>query len=716
METRSAGTRQNIQIPQELDPVIEQTLLTGRSQTQIDNPLEPSILTVPLKISEQTTGMIVLYGAAGENLERSEQHLLETLAAQTSVTLENAHLFEMTLRQGVLLEQRANRLAHILETSYDVLRLRPQSKGLWTQVCHIAQDALGFQIVAIYGLDNQHTLSLRALVGSDSPLDHQTCPATEFDRLLSPHSRISRSYHIRHDELGAHAGSDSACAAWTRQAFEHSDDHPAGTLLAPIEAPDGQIVGYLALGKPRDGRVPSLETIQTVEIFVNQVAIARENARLFAALEERLNQARRVNELAALHRLSTAVSSTLETEHIQHAAISEIAHALRPDVSCDLAALPARRADPARGRPPRARFRPRPASPLIHPEHLAAVIQGGRPQLLSSPGPETHADSRDHRALRVRFGTDRAGRQFESALLAPMSVRDQKIGVIGVFAQSRGQFDRQDLTLLDSMASTVAMAIENARLYAESKAFAKELAASQAQLVQSAKLAATGQLAASIAHEINNPLQAVQSCVYLIADGRAAGRPKRQIRQHCPARTRPHRAHRRTDARLSPSGHRGATGNRRQRLDRERAGPGSQTPAAQQHRRPDRSRSQTCPTIQAVGDHIKQVLLNLFLNALEAMPQGGTLQVRTKSLLPEDKGVIISIQDNGVGMGPEDLAHLFEPFYTTKPSGTGLGLSISYDIVAQHGGEILVDSEPGQGTTFTIRLPTSTGAQAWNKN
>jgi two-component system NtrC family sensor kinase len=122
------------------------------------------------------------------------------------------------------------------------------------------------------------------------------------------------------------------------------------------------------------------------------------------------------------------------------------------------------------------------------------------------------------------------------------------------------------------------------------------------------------------------------------------------------------------------------------------------------------------PEIQAVDDHIKQVLLNLILNALEAMPQGGTLKVQTSSPHPPDEWVTIAIQDDGVGIGSEDIAQLFEPFYTTKPLGTGLGLSISYDIVAQHGGKILVNSELGQGTTFTIRLPTSTGAQAWNKN
>jgi len=701
---------QQIEMPQELTPVIEQTLLTGRSQTRIDNPLERSIIAVPLRISDQTTGVIVLYGAAGENLEQSGQHLLETLAAQTSVTLRNAHLFEMTMRQGTLLEQRANRLAHILETSYDVLRLRPQTRDLWTQVCQIAQYALGFQIVAIYGLDNQHTLSLRALVGSESPLDHQTCPAAEFDRLLSPHARSSRSYYVRHSGP-LQPNSPTALHCLAQAGFDTSDGDSTGTLLAPIEAPDGQSVGYLALGKPRDGLVPSLETILTVEIFVNQVAIARENARLFAALEERLSQARRVNELDALHRLATAVSSTLDIEHIQLAALTEITHALRSDTSAIWLLSPQGDAvEPViicseRDAPPGS------CCPLIRAEQLTAVQAKGRPLLLNSPEPE----SAGPRLPEPNTTQIALGDTFSSGLLAPMSVRGQGVGVIGAFRQTKGQFDRQDLTLLDSMASTVAMAIQNARLYAESKAFANELAASQAQLVQSAKLAATGQLAASIAHEINNPLQAVQSCVYLIADGAPQDDPN--FKYVNIARQELERIAR-IVGRMLDFHHPGT--ETRRAIDVNDL---IENVLALVHKRLQHSNivvqadlAPDLPKVQAVSDHIKQVLLNLFLNAIEAMPQGGLLCVRTSSRHPADKWLIISIQDDGVGMGAEDLAHLFEPFYTSKPSGTGLGLSISYDIVAQHGGEILVDSEPGHGSTFTIRLPTSTGAPRWNQN
>lgn len=101
---------------------------------------------------------------------------------------------------------------------------------------------------------------------------------------------------------------------------------------------------------------------------------------------------------------------------------------------------------------------------------------------------------------------------------------------------------------------------------------------------------------------------------------------------------------------------------------------------------------------------IEQVLINLIQNAIQAMPKGGSLRLRVTQ---KDDWVETSVQDTGTGIKKENLSRIFDPFFTTKPAGegTGLGLSVSYGIVAQHGGEILVDSKVGKGTTFTIRLP-----------
>jgi signal transduction histidine kinase len=108
------------------------------------------------------------------------------------------------------------------------------------------------------------------------------------------------------------------------------------------------------------------------------------------------------------------------------------------------------------------------------------------------------------------------------------------------------------------------------------------------------------------------------------------------------------------------------------------------------------------PFITAVPDQLTQVCLNLIINAVEAMPHGGTLTVTAAQ---RDRWLAIEVQDTGSGLTPDEAARIFEPFYTTKADGTGLGLAVSYGIIQQHGGRIEVASAPGQGTRFTVFLP-----------
>ncbi|HTU22484.1 MAG TPA: ATP-binding protein [Gemmataceae bacterium] len=114
------------------------------------------------------------------------------------------------------------------------------------------------------------------------------------------------------------------------------------------------------------------------------------------------------------------------------------------------------------------------------------------------------------------------------------------------------------------------------------------------------------------------------------------------------------------------------------------------------------------PPVLCHPGKINQVFLNVFLNAIQASQRGGTVEVSTRSdeTLPSG-GVHIDVRDNGCGIAPEHLPHIFDPFFTTKPigQGTGLGLSVSYGIVRDHGGSIEVESEVGRGTLFRIRLP-----------
>ena len=114
------------------------------------------------------------------------------------------------------------------------------------------------------------------------------------------------------------------------------------------------------------------------------------------------------------------------------------------------------------------------------------------------------------------------------------------------------------------------------------------------------------------------------------------------------------------------------------------------------------------PWVSIDTNQMKQVLLNLIHNALQAMPSGGTMVVSTRKDMREHLSwVIMSVKDSGVGISPADQARIFEPFFTTKGDrgGTGLGLSVTYGIVVDHGGTIDVSSNPGDGSIFEVWLP-----------
>lgn len=114
------------------------------------------------------------------------------------------------------------------------------------------------------------------------------------------------------------------------------------------------------------------------------------------------------------------------------------------------------------------------------------------------------------------------------------------------------------------------------------------------------------------------------------------------------------------------------------------------------------------PPVQCIGPQISQVLLNLLVNAAQSIRGNGQIVIRSGQRLTDNR-VWLSIRDTGIGMSPEVMRRVFDPFYTTKPvgEGTGLGLSVSYGIVQAHGGEIQVESTPGQGSCFTLVLPIS---------
>jgi len=295
------------------------------------------------------------------------------------------------------------------------------------------------------------------------------------------------------------------------------------------------------------------------------------------------------------------------------------------------------------------------------------------------------------------------GPQTRAVLCVPLLVREQVIGALELADKIGGPFTETDRDLLQTLAGSVAVAVENAQLYAEVNDYARALEHSQAQLIQAEKMAAIGRLAASIAHEINNPLQAIHNTIHLAMTdrlppekrGEYLGMAQKEVERLIEIVQRMLEFYRPSKG--------GIVQTDVNRLLRDALA------IADKRLQHGRVRvlarfADGLPPILGVPDQLTQVFLNIIINAVEAMPEGGDLRVGT--LLTDDRRwVLVAFQDSGPGLTAEQIAHIFEPFYTTKPSGTGLGLAISYGIVERHGGTIEVSSQPGQGATFVVRLP-----------
>ncbi len=266
-------------------------------------------------------------------------------------------------------------------------------------------------------------------------------------------------------------------------------------------------------------------------------------------------------------------------------------------------------------------------------------------------------------------------------------------------------FDQMTLRLRERTA-------EAARLYAETVQRNKELAeinrrlqTTQQQLVQSEKLASVGQLTAGIVHDVKNPLAVIKGLAEeLLEEGRLEGRLKEHLTT---IRDNAARANtivsdllkfaRQSKPEMSSRDMRESI-EAAVRLTEYLARKGKVKVIIDAPSRP----------VMAYYDagQIEQVLINLIQNAIQAMPEGGTLRIN----LSQARGAVaLAIQDTGIGIPPENLNRIFDPFFTTKKEGegTGLGLSVSYGIISRHGGRIGVESKVGQGTTFTILLPTA---------
>lgn len=291
----------------------------------------------------------------------------------------------------------------------------------------------------------------------------------------------------------------------------------------------------------------------------------------------------------------------------------------------------------------------------------------------------------------------------QSEMAVPIKIDGSVLGVLDVQQKSPNRLTERDLQLVSTVADQLAVALQKASLYSELQVSLAQEKSMRLQLVQSERLALVGRLLASVSHELNNPLQAIQNALFLLKEDASISALGKQDLQIVLSETermaglieRLRASYRPTQLDEFQPVHINtivedvyallATHLRHKQV------------AFEFHPDPD------LPLVSGLPDQLRQVTLNLLVNGVEAISGGGRLTVSTET--SKNREVILSVSDTGPGIDPLLLPHIFDAFVTGKESGTGLGLTITYDIVHRHRGRIQAENNPKGGATFKVWLP-----------
>lgn len=623
--------------------------------------------------------------------------LFEAAMVQISMAIENAMLFKNQ-------SQRSVQLALINEVSQAATSILNLDVMLITVVQAIRR-SFGCYSVSIH-LYNQriNLVELRARATADGSI---------FTRLEESEPTVT--HELRQGLIGWSVATNKTVLAGDvtqdpRHIFSEDSREVRAELCVPITL-GIKTIGVLNLQSTQLEAFDKYH-VAALETLADQLAIAIENARLYDAINQHLK------ELKSLNEIGQAVTSTLDLQEIltlvtdQTTRLMEVAAAsvaLRDDEKGDVwfAAASGEGSNTVIG------------LRMARGQGIAGwVADKGEPIIV----PDVYIDGRFFAEM-----DKQSGFITKSILCVPLQTKGRTIGALEVMNKQRGTFNSDDLSLLQALAVPAATAIENAQLYEEQTRTIQRLAETQNQLVQSAKLAAVGELAAGVAHEINNPLTTIIGLTSLLIDT--------SLPESFPEETS-------EDLQMINKEARRARDIVRHLLDFARAGlPRRQptdfnqlieeaiflvyTKSVSQKINLEKSLT-PLPQMLLDINQMKQVIVNLLNNAVQAMlayqehPATLTISTYLKPLhtinLAQEQNskatqaVICRISDTGHGIKPEHLDKIFDPFFTTKEvgQGTGLGLSISYGIIEKHGGSISAESTYGQGSTFTLALPVMT--------
>lgn len=300
-----------------------------------------------------------------------------------------------------------------------------------------------------------------------------------------------------------------------------------------------------------------------------------------------------------------------------------------------------------------------------------------------------------------------------SAIVVPVRAREDVLGVVQLGSRTPRKFSRSEVDLLEAMGRELGIGVQKARLYEEARRAYDKLKGTHDRLIQGERLRALGELASGVAHDFNNLLTAIlgrtevllkkvedpdlRKSLEVIQKATLDGASTvRRVQEFARVKNEePHTAYVDLAAVIAD-----AIEFTRSRWQKETRAAGF----------PVNVENECGGPLPVVGSpsQLREVFTNLILNAVDAMPRGGAIAFRPRTT---GEGVVLEISDTGIGIPAEAQKSVFQPFFTTKnEKGTGLGLSIVEGIIQRHQGSIRFQSREGEGTTFTIELPSATPA------
>lgn len=421
-----------------------------------------SMLIVPIFYEESLAGLILLGGPQRQAFDRGVIEFVEGLSAQAAIAIGNAQRYQEQLERGELLLRRADQLAMVLEVSRALRSDRPLEEIL-EEIAYAIQESVEFNLVLVSVLEGDPPHQRRVAAAG--------IPIAEFERMkevrqpwsivadvMSEEFRISHSYYIPAER---HAGWHALdlCFDEETSSTERVPGfwHPRDMLLIPLVGPGGDTHGLLAVGQPHDGLVPSVDTVEVLEIFAAQAGLAVENARLVEALQHR------AETLALFNEVSRSVTSKLDLGEVLDIVV-EMAPRL---LECDRGSIFLLDAESGQY-VPRAAYGfalERVMSLTFAPgEGLVGIVaETGMPLAVGDVGQDP------------RFVPGPVDVPIGSTVLAPLMVGSQIVGVLCVDREEPHAFSAAEVATLSALADQVAMAVQNARLFDEVRRFSQEL-------------------------------------------------------------------------------------------------------------------------------------------------------------------------------------------------------------------------------------------------